>query len=146
MKYNLLKRQLKAEILARKKKALELYKSGVPKCLIAKELGVTRQCISHYIYSISPEYKQKMEDNKIVREITKFKSQEESDELAHKIIDEVLSNYNITLEVLNKPDRHRELFQIRKEVAKELSKHGFSSVEIGKYLRKDHSTALYYLR
>lgn len=52
----------------------------------------------------------------------------------------------VTIEELRGPDRHRPLVTARRIVAAYLHRRGWSSVMIGRYLGRDHTTILHHLK
>lgn len=61
------------------------------------------------------------------------------------ILDEVAKLYGIDPAILLIKCRTRKVFQARREVAKRLDARGYSAASIGRILKHDHTTILYYL-
>lgn len=61
------------------------------------------------------------------------------------IVCEAATRHMVSLKLLLSPCRSQKLLFIRIEIAKTLRVHGYSMSKIGRALRRDHTTVIYYL-
>ncbi len=64
---------------------------------------------------------------------------------AHEVVRQVALLHGVAVHHVLGPRRWSELVSVRKKVARILFEAGLSYPEIGRALRKDHTTAMYYV-
>jgi hypothetical protein len=66
--------------------------------------------------------------------------------LIDKYLKPILKEYDTTISELRQDRKFVRLHSARQEISVALSQHGWSTLKIGKFLNKDHSTIVHYLK
>lgn len=66
--------------------------------------------------------------------------------LIDKYLKPILKEYDTTITELRQDRKFVRLHSARQEISVALSQHGWSTLKIGKFLNKDHSTIVHYLK